>query len=155
MVSYRLEFHCTASGLYLIQTITILLDFTLWRARPKSHILTCKRLFNNILCDFISLWTIPKLCKNCIPYSICLVIKVFFYSIIGTFLLWRKSYKVPYFISSITMHNVGGQVTAPINNTIFGCRYLDSIEISLLNSAISYSVMLGLNIFLMATSDPI
>ena len=52
------------------------------------------------------------------------------------------------------MAKVGGVVIAPIKRTMFGWRYLESIEISLLNYDISYSLILGLKTFLMATSSP-
>lgn len=54
----------------------------------------------------------------------------------------------------MTMHRAGGIVIAPINNTMFGCRYFDSIEIYVLNSVRSSSFIFGLNIFLTATSTP-
>lgn len=55
---------------------------------------------------------------------------------------------------SIIMHKVGGIVIAPMSKTMLGCRYLDRIEIYVLNSLSNYSLMLGLKIFLTATYIP-
>lgn len=107
--------------------------FTLCLANPKSHSFTSYPEFTKKLWLFMSLWTIPRRCKNCIANKICKVILAFSFSTRAFFLLCNRSYSVPSRKYYITIHKVGGTVTAPIKRTILGCLYRESMRISLLN----------------------
>jgi len=132
MLGYRY----IASGQCSIKTMLPNI-LTLCLASPKSHNLTSKWLFIKILWLFMSLWTMPCLCKKYKAYKICIVILVLSFYWMTAFFLCRRSYKVPYLQYSMIIHRAGGIVMAPIKSTIFGCLYRDNIDISLLNSLIN------------------
>lgn len=69
--------------------------------------------------------------------------------------LCNKLNKSPLCKYSVIIHKFGGLETIPISKTMFGCRRVANILISLFNSSNRSCVMLGLKIFFIATSRPL